>query len=95
MIKSDIDRELQAFKNTPEAVLLDVRSKEEYAQGHIPGSVNIPVGEIDTITISKEKPLYVYCQGGIRAGKACVWLSANGYTAKNIGGIMDYHGEKE
>ena len=39
----DINQELLAFHNTKEGVLLDVRTPEEYKEGHIPGSKNIPL----------------------------------------------------
>lgn len=44
--KTDINEGVVAYKNTKNAVLLDVRSAEEYAQGHIPGSRNIDVQSI-------------------------------------------------
>ncbi len=45
----DINQEVENIKNISGAVLLDVRSKEEYKEGHIPGSINIPVETIEKV----------------------------------------------
>lgn len=79
-------------KSTENAVLLDVRTPQEYAGGHVPGSVNLPLDRIGTIAIDKAQPLFVYCRSGARSGQACAYLSAEGYNAINIGGVMGYHG---
>jgi rhodanese-related sulfurtransferase len=86
---------LEEYWETPGAVLLDVRSPGEYAQGHIRGSLNIPIQEINRITVDKESPLLVYCLSGARSASAVNWLRSAGYTAKNIGGIGGYRGEIE
>ena len=41
--RTDINDGVDEFRNTPNAVLLDVRTKEEYKDGHIEGSINIPL----------------------------------------------------
>lgn len=82
-------------KNTQDAVLLDVRTPAEYAGGHVPGSINLPAENISSITIDKNKPLFVYCLSGGRSQRACMWLKENGYNAKNIGGIGGYGGPLE
>lgn len=46
---SDINDGVRKMRETEDSVLLDVRTREEYAQGHIPGSINIPLNEIDTV----------------------------------------------
>jgi len=86
---------LEEYRETPNAVLLDVRSPGEYAQGHIPGSINIPAPEINRIKIDKGQPLFVYCLSGARSDGAVSWLRSAGYNAKNIGGIGGYQGEIE
>lgn len=93
----DINREVTAFQKTENAVLLDVRTAQEYEEGHIPDSINIPLDELVNIeqTISKkETPLFVYCHSGGRSSLAVEFLHTIGYTnAKNIGGIISYKGE--
>lgn len=83
-----------------EYVLLDVRDQEEFAEGHIPGAICIPVGEIkgsveDTLK-EKEQMIYVYCRSGNRSKTAAKVLCDMGYTnVTEIGGIIDWPGEIE
>lgn len=96
---ADINEGVDEWKNRPGAVLLDVRTKEEYRQGHIPGSVNLPLDEIAQapgIIIQKDTPLYVHCLSGSRSSQAVQHLKQMGYTeVKNIGGINRYNGKVE
>jgi rhodanese-related sulfurtransferase len=71
------------------AVILDVRSKREYATGHIKGSVNIPVDQLaNNLSKLKEKnkPIITCCASGMRSASAKNILKANGYTAVYNGG---------
>ena len=90
----DINQELITFHNTKGGVLLDVRTPQEYREGHVPGSRNIPLQVIDTIkTIVPQTntPLFVYCH---RSSQATAMLGKMGYTnVKNIGGIASYKGK--
>ena len=96
---SRMDKGVEEFRSTPGAVLLDVRTRGEYADGHIPGSVNIPLDEIASaqkIVPGKDTPLFVHCLSGGRSGQAVRLLAQMGYdNARNIGGISSYHGEVE
>ena len=78
-------------------LLIDVRTPEEYASGHIPGSANLPLGrmeEIEAIASSRTAPLYVYCLSGGRSAQACALLNRMGYKqVHNIGGIMSWRSE--
>ncbi len=95
----DINEGISQFEQNDGAVLVDVRTEEEYQSGHIPKSINIPLHEIDSITqtISNHAvPLFVYCQSGARSNQAVTALSKMGYTnVKNIGGINNYRGKVE
>ena len=95
----DINQSVEEFSSTPGAVLLDVRSKGEYAGGHIPGSKNVPLDRISKVSgVVKEKtaPVFVYCLSGARSGQALSMLQKMGYTAvTNIGGISAYGGKVE
>lgn len=93
--KSRIDEGYDKFKATPGAVLLDVRSTGEFAGGHLPGAINLPLDKVPSIAFPKSTPLFVYCQSGARAGSAVSWLKGSGYAAENLGGIMSYHGPVE
>lgn len=95
--KSDINKGVEDFKNTPNAVLLDVRSKEEYKGGHIPGSKNLPLNNItgiNNVVPDKNTPIYTYCLSGARSSRAASSLQSLGYKSVfNIGGISGYRGE--
>ncbi|MEZ4827945.1 MAG: rhodanese-like domain-containing protein [Bacteroidia bacterium] len=70
------------------AIILDVRTKSEYAGGHIKGSVNISV---DTLSnnlkkLKKDKPIITCCASGMRSATAKSILIANGYTNVHNGG---------
>ena len=91
----NINEAVQECRNTPNAVLLDVREADEFQSGHIPGAVNQPLSEIEKIQIAKNKPLYVYCLHGSRSKRAVGILKQMGYMAKSIGGITGYKGKIE
>ena len=79
-------------------ILLDVRTPEEFAAGHIPGAINIPNEEIGTDEIprlpQKDQRIYVYCRSGNRSKQASEKLVALGYTdIVEIGGIIDWTGQ--
>ena len=95
----DINQGVQEYKNTANAVLLDVRSPQEYREGHITGSQNVPLQQLDKVeevTENKDTVLYVYCHSGARSRQAVSLLQAMGYTnVHNIGGIAAYSGKVE
>ena len=95
----DINQGVQEFKNATGAVLLDVRTPQEYREGHIPGSQNVPLQQLDKVeevTENKDTVLYVYCRSGARSRQAVSLLQAMGYTnVHNIGGIAAYSGKVE
>lgn len=95
----DIDQGVKEFRETSGAVLLDVRTPQEYQEGHIPGSINIPLQSLSTadqIPAGRDAPLFVYCYSGARSGQAVRLLARMGYTgAKNIGGMAAYTGKLE
>ncbi len=93
----DINKGVEEWKNTEGAVLLDVRTAEEYAGRHIEGSINIPLDGLDAIKKSlpdKTTPLFVYCLSGGRSARAVAYLKENGYSrVYDIGGISGYKGK--
>lgn len=64
-------------------VLVDVREPNEYAEGHIPGAVNIPIRTLakNLDKLPKDKPVVVYCRTGHRAGMATAALQLLGYSS--------------
>ena len=95
----DINQGVQEYKNAAGAVLLDVRTPQEYREGHIPGSQNMPLQQLDKaeeVTENKDTVLYVYCRSGARSRQAVSLLNHMGYTnVHNIGGIAAYSGKVE
>jgi phage shock protein E len=71
------------------AIIVDVRSKGEFAGGHINGSLNIPVDQLSANLNKlkdKNKPVIVCCASGMRSASAKKILQANGYTSVHNGG---------
>ena len=92
----DINDGLKEYQAEEKAVLLDAREKDEYADGHIKGSINIPLSRfMDTETLFEDKniPIYTYCHSGARSKRMVMGLTKLGFkNVVNIGGIMDYKG---
>jgi rhodanese-related sulfurtransferase len=67
--------------NARNAVVVDVRTPQEFATGSLPGARNVPVDKVDEKLrdIKKDKPLIVVCASGSRAGKAAAQFRASGY----------------
>lgn len=71
------------------AIVLDVRTKSEYAGGHIRGSLNIPVDQLGNNTkrfTDKNKTIITCCASGMRSGAAKSMLKSKGYTQVYNGG---------
>ena len=95
----DINKGVADYRNTEGAMLLDVRTPQEYREGHIPGSKNVPLQTIDkirSVADNKDTALFVYCYSGGRSRQAVSMLRYMGYTdVRNIGGIAAYSGKVE
>lgn len=87
----DINDGVAEARATAGAVLIDVRTPQEFSAGHIEGALNIPVDairEVERTIPDKAAPLFLYCASGARSGSACQALARMGYTSvQNIGGI--------
>jgi rhodanese-related sulfurtransferase len=75
----------------PEGVtLLDVREPDEWAAGHAPEALHIPMGDLaarlDDLPADSE--VYVVCRSGGRSARVTAYLNANGWDAKNVDGGM-------
>ena len=81
-------------------IILDVRTQEEYDQGHIPGAILIPNTAIEAkaedVLTDKDQLILVYCRSGRRSKIAAEALVELGYTnIKEFGGIIDWPYEVE
>ena len=90
------DITMQELKNkqTNGAIIIDVRSSQEYEEGHICGAINIPEYEInckiDKVLPNKEKEVVLYCSSGIRSKDAYKKLVKLGYKkVYNLYGGLD------
>jgi rhodanese-related sulfurtransferase len=86
-----------AEKMTDDALILDVRSPAEFAEGHIPNAILLPHTLINeqavTLLPDKTQTILVYCRTGNRSAEATKTLLELGYTnVFDFGGIVDWHG---
>lgn len=72
-----------------QGVIVDVREPHEWAAGHIPGAVHIPLGEVPLrLAEIPEGTVQVICLAGGRSLRAAEWLNENGREAINVAGGM-------
>ena len=79
-------------------LLVDVRTKEEFEEKHLPGAILLPVEDIKDGRLErlpdKDQTILLYCRTGRRAKDAAAYLAKKGYTnIYEIGGIIDWKGE--
>ena len=75
------------------SLLIDVRTPQEFASGHISGAINIPVSDVSNRISEfgdKSKPVVIYCQSGTRSAMAALVLRWNGYTVVDVGSQSRY-----
>ena len=94
---SEAKKLMQTEKNY---IILDVRRADEFAEGHIPGAINVANEDIGTQEITKlpdkSQLILVYCRSGRRSKEASEKLVKLGYTnIVEFGGILDWTGEIE
>ena len=83
-MKSITVEQLAAREGTP---LIDVRERDEFAAGHVPGAVNLPMSELgDRLEELPGMAFDVICQAGGRSGRVVEALTARGYDATNVDG---------
>ena len=89
----------EQLNNDDNAVILDVRTEEEVADGHIPDATNLNIlkGQAfiyELESLDKAKNYYVYCKSGGRSGQACVIMNQLGFenTYNLVGGFSQWEG---
>lgn len=83
----------------PKVQLVDVRTAEEYAEGHIPDAVNIDVSSPDFVekvsSLDKKRVVALYCRSGRRSKRAAEQIANLGFKVVELdGGIISWQGEK-
>jgi rhodanese-related sulfurtransferase len=100
----DINEHLEDMEKLGNVVLVDVRTPEEYREGHVPGAINIEAKRcgrsgrsyVESILPDKTARIYMYCYSGARSGMTAAFLRQMGYDrAENIGGYEGYTGPVE
>ena len=91
--------QLQEDKN---AVIVDVRTEDEFNRGFIPGAKNIDIYKgqgfiYEVEELDKNKNYYVYCQAGMRSAKACSVMNELGFATTHnlLGGMSEWNGPVE
>ena len=100
-VKITSDQAVEMMKKEKNYVIVDVRTPEEYKEGHIPNAINIPLDTIDNYISQnvenlkdKNQLIMVYCRSGRRSAEAAKKLLAKGYmNVIDFGGINDWKGE--
>ena len=95
-----MDEAVEMMKKESGYIILDVRRPDEYAEGHIPGAINLPNEDIGAAEIpelpDKAQLILVYCRSGRRSKEASEKLVKLGYTnIVEFGGILDWKGETQ
>ena len=92
----------EKLANDSNAVILDVRTEDEWNDGMIPGAINIDIYkgqgfiyEVDQL--DKSKNYFVYCKAGGRSAQACAIMNQLGFdtTYNLVGGFLQWQGEKQ
>ncbi len=91
--EKSIQEYIEEAKKREGSIILDVRTPEEYADGHVEGSINLPLHEmkkIGTVIPDQSAPVYVYCLSGARSRRSAALMSHMGYTdVTDMGGLME------
>jgi rhodanese-related sulfurtransferase len=87
------------MQNSPDAVVLDVRTAWEFESGHIEGAVHLdffsPTLEAELHKLDKSKYYLIYCRSGARSYTACSIMASSGFAkvANMMGGLMAWRGD--
>ena len=83
---------MQQYSDIPHTII-DIRSAQEYAGGHMEGAENIPLSKLSKklTKLPKDQPIVVVCRNGVRGREAVDMLQSAGFEASNlVGGIMNW-----
>lgn len=90
-------KELEWYARVGEALIIDLRSREEFIRGHVPGAVNAPQGQFYGELRGKgRQPVILYCDRGALSMAVARELEKKGYRTKSVvGGFLAYRGRTE
>lgn len=97
-MKSKAVNDLAAEVEAKTLNLIDVREADEFASGHLPGAINLPLSDFleRYEELDKDKPYYIICRSGARSAQACAFLEEEGYDVTNVaGGTSAWLGDLE
>src|SRR5580698_10833033 len=86
-------QQVPAAEVPADALLVDVREPDEWAAGHAPGAVHVPLGQIPDrfAELPQDADVVVVCHLGGRSARATAWLNEQGYACRNLtGGMVGY-----
>ena len=86
----------EIIKNDEDYIILDVRTQDEYNEGHLEKALLIPVDDLEKVVdeLPENKPIIVYCRSGARSRKAAEILVENGFNqVYDMGGILGWQDE--
>lgn len=88
-----IDAVDQWIEKNEDMLLVDLRNREEYRQGHLKGAVNIPYGELTARygELPSDRTLVLYCSRGAQSMRVCNNLARLGYQVVNTAGGLAYY----
>ena len=92
--KINSDEALEIMVESDNYEIIDVRTREEYAEGHIDGAFNIPYEINELIEFPKDTILFVYCKSGARSKVAAETLISLGYEVYALGAYEDINLEE-
>ena len=78
-----------AQAGAPTGLLLDVREHDEWAAGHAPGAVHIPMGDLQADQLPTDKTIYCICRSGGRSARVVQAMLGAGFDAVNVEGGMN------
>lgn len=88
----DINR-INAYRDRPDCLLLDIREAEAYQKGHLPGAISVSFEALmmEEYVPDEKKKIFVYCDSGQHSYEVCQMLVEKGYEAVNLlGGYPAY-----
>lgn len=97
--RTDVDVATFAKAKEAGAVVVDVRTDEEWAEGHVPGAIHVPLQNLspshpEIAKLAKDQPVYFICRSGGRSARAADQMASAGFQAVNVqGGTMAWIAE--